>query len=641
MSCGTHACDCMRPTAAPDPAGVELTSERPHVRARLAQATGLPADAVRLTGPGWRDAFDAALGTLTFSERAAVTASLLGAGVPAASMPAAQAQERIAAPWLPGLLESPERLFPHFQPIVSLRDGSVHGYESLLRARIGGRELSGGEIVAAAQAHQAMFSLDLIGRSVALEQGLPALPEDAMLFVNFTPSAIYDPDICLRTTWAIARRLGFPLSRVCFEVVETEQFPDVPFLLRILDRYRAEGAQVALDDLGAGHSSLSYLRLLRPDVVKLDRQLVSGIDGDNARQRLLSALLDYAHELDIKVVAEGIETEAELATVRDLGADLGQGWYLGRPAAAPQPVDPGLVRAASAGRTGAGRSAAGLTLRDRALAAATSGVVITDARRPDHPVVYVNPAFERMTGYAQAEVLGRNCRFLQGPDTDPATVRVLGDALRAHTEVRATLVNHRRDGSPFWCELNLAPVLDDHGEVIQYVGVQNDVTARVEAEQHLRHLAEHDALTGLPNRAALQRRAQELLRAHADVALLFVDLDGFKNVNDALGHEAGDVALCRVAERLREAAGPGAFVARHAGDEFVVLLEGADRAAAHLARAEVEAALRRPVDVQGGPVAVPASVGVAAFPQDGNDVAGLLRAADAGMYERKALRRVA
>jgi diguanylate cyclase (GGDEF)-like protein/PAS domain S-box-containing protein len=478
---------------------------------------------------------------------------------------------------------------------------------------------------------------------VALEQGLPVLPDGAMLFVNFTPSAIYDPEICLRTTWAIARRLGFPLSRVCFEVVETEQFPDVPFLRRILDRYRAEGAQVALDDLGAGHSSLSYLGLLRPDVVKLDRHLVSGIDGDRARQRLVSALLDYAHELEIKVVAEGIETEAELATVRDLGADLGQGWHLGRPAAAPQPVDPGLVlgASASASATGAGRDAAGLTLRDRALAAATSGVVITDARRPDHPVVYVNPAFERMTGYAQAEVLGRNCRFLQGPGTDPATVRMLGDALRAHVEVRATLVNHRHDGSAFWCELNLAPVLDEHGEVIQYVGVQNDVTAQVEAEQHLRHLAEHDALTGLPNRAALQRRAQELLRAHADVALLFVDLDGFKGVNDALGHEAGDVALCRVAERLRDAAGPGAFVARHAGDEFVVLLEDAGRAAAHRARAEVEAALRRPVAVHGRPVAVPASVGVAAFPQDGTDVAGLLRAADAGMYERKALRRVA
>ena len=92
---------------------------------------------------------------------------------------------------------------------------------------------------------------------------------------------------------------------------------------------------VALDDLGAGHSSLTYLDALRPDVVKLDRELISGIDSDPSRQRLVGALIDYAHELDVRVVAEGIETEAELAVIADLGADLGQGWYLGRPAAEP------------------------------------------------------------------------------------------------------------------------------------------------------------------------------------------------------------------------------------------------------------------------------------------------------------------
>jgi len=282
-----------------------------------------------------------------------------------------------------------------------------------------------------------------------------------------------------------------------------------------------------------------------------------------------------------------------------------------------------------------------MSLRDRALAAATSGVVITDARRADHPIVYVNPAFERMTGYAQADILGRNCRMLQGPDTDAATVRTLGDALRAREEVRATLLNYRRDGSRFWCELSLAPVRDEHGEVVQYVGVQNDVSARVEAEQHLRHLADHDPLTGLANRAALQRRANELLRAHADVAVLFVDLDDFKAINDVHGHEAGDAALCRVAERLRATAGPGAFVARHAGDEFVVLLDGAGTTEARDVAGRIGAALRRPVDVHGRPVTVGASVGVSAFPDDGASFMALLRVADAGMYARKALRRVA
>ena len=624
----------MTPLAAAEPAGVRLWSDRAPVRAKLTGALG--AEAPELTGEGWPERFAVALEAFTFSERSALNATILGHAAGAA-MQADEALERIRTPWLPALLDSGE-LYPNFQPIVSLSDGHVHGYESLIRGRVGGQELNGGQIVGAARAHQALFNLDQRGRAIALEHGLPVLPDGATLFVNFTPSAIYDPDICLRTTWAIARRLGFPLSRVCFEVVETERFPDVDFLLRILDRYRAEGARVALDDLGAGHSSLSYLRLLRPDVVKLDRELVSGIDTDLSRQRLLSSLLDYAHELDIQVVAEGIETEAELAVVRELGADLGQGWYLGRPAASPQDVDPELVTRAHVPNTARARA---LTLRDRALEAATSGVAIADATQPEHPIVYVNPAFERLTGYAAAEMVGRNCRLLQGPDTDPAAIAEMSAALREHRECRVTLLNERKDGTPFWCEIHLAPVRDESGRVVQYIGVQNDVTARVDAENELRHLADHDPLTGLPNRAALQRRSQELLSKGRPVALLFVDVDAFKAVNDEVGHEGGDAVLCRIAERLREVAGPDAFVARHAGDEFVVLLEGGDELGARRAAGAIEAALDAPLPLGERTLTVGASVGAASFPADAEDFAALLRHADAAMYGRKAARRVA
>jgi diguanylate cyclase (GGDEF)-like protein/PAS domain S-box-containing protein len=610
----------MRPLSAPAPDGVLLHSERPHVRAKLG--------VVDLHGEGWEDRLAETLDALTASERGAVSATLAGV-----TIPADQALARVRSPWLPGLLENGGRaLFPHFQPIVSLDDGRVHGYESLIRARLGDRELSGGEIFGAARAHQATFALDQRGRAVALEHGLPLLPTDAMLYVNFTPSAIYDPDVCLRTTWAIARRLGFPLSRVCFEVVETETFPDVAFLQRILDRYRAEGAKVALDDLGAGHSSLTYLRLLRPDVVKLDRELISGIDGDPSRQRLVSALLDYAHELGVRVVGEGIETEGELAVVRELGADLGQGWYLGRPAAQPQPVDPGLVRSARDPRAvrtrDEARDGTTITLRDRALAAATSGVTIADAG-PDHPIVYVNPAFERMTGYRAAEILGTNCRVLQGEGTDPAAAAELRDALREHREAKVTLRNYRRDGTAFWNEVHLSPVRDEDGTVVHYIGVQHDVTARVEAEAELRRLATRDPLTGLPNRAALQRLAQDAIAAGEQVALLFADLDGFKRVNDALGHDAGDALLCDVAARLAEAAGADALVARHAGDEFAVLLRDAGELVARRALAAVEAAVPE------------ASVGFALFPDHAAEFSALLRRADAAMYARKQSRRVA
>jgi EAL domain-containing protein (putative c-di-GMP-specific phosphodiesterase class I) len=301
------------------------------------------ADGMRLQGPGWPDQLEAILGQLTFSERQNLqVAPIGGASAPAVTMPAEAMLTRERTGWLPGLLNS-SALYPHLQPIVSLLDGSTYGHEALIRGLVDGVERNGGEIIAAARAHGALFTMDLVGRTVALQQGMPKLPADQVLFVNFTPTAIYDPAVCLRTTWAIAKRQELSMSRLCFEVVETERFPDLAFLHRILEEYREHGAMVALDDVGAGHSSLLYLTELRPDIVKLDRGLIGGIDGDPARQRLVGAMIDYAHELEIRVVAEGIETGPELATVCELGADLGQGWYLGRPAADPAVVPRSLV----------------------------------------------------------------------------------------------------------------------------------------------------------------------------------------------------------------------------------------------------------------------------------------------------------
>jgi PAS domain S-box-containing protein len=127
----------------------------------------------------------------------------------------------------------------------------------------------------------------------------------------------------------------------------------------------------------------------------------------------------------------------------------------------------------------------GSSLLERAVAASGSGIVIADATRPDHPLTFVNAAFEELTGYSAAECLGRNCRFLQGPDTDPAAIAEIAVALREHREARVVLLNNRKDGTPFFNELRLSPVRDAHGRVVQVVGVQSDVSADVVARRSL------------------------------------------------------------------------------------------------------------------------------------------------------------
>ncbi|RBY81009.1 diguanylate cyclase domain-containing protein [Blastococcus sp. TF02A-26] len=315
--------------------------------------------------------------------------------------------------------------------------------------------------------------------------------------------------------------------------------------------------------------------------------------------------------------------------------------------------------AVAVARVAAAGVPAGEALLLEALSATPSGVAVADMRLPDQPLVYVNPAFERLAGLPADQLLGRNCRFLQGPDTDPAAVARIRAAVAAGEECRETVLNVRGpERTPWWNELHLAPVRDAEGVVVQYIGVQVDVTARVEAERALlqerdrtraalariEELAATDPLTGLANRRRLQEQVETALwdaRARGDaLALLFLDLDGFKAVNDRLGHAAGDVLLQEVAARLRRRLRRRDLVARLGGDEFLVALPdlSADDAAGEARRIadELSAAICRPVEMHGVPVDVRVSVGIAVAPDDGDDFASLLHLADLRMYEAKA-----
>ncbi len=268
-----------------------------------------------------------------------------------------------------------------------------------------------------------------------------------------------------------------------------------------------------------------------------------------------------------------------------------------------------------------------------ALEASNTAILITDAGQ-DQEIRYVNPAFTRLTGYRAEDAVGRNCRFLQdGADTDGGAVARIREAVRARQEIRETLRNRRKDGSLFWNELFIAPIAAD-GEVGAFVGVQTDVTAQREAERRLAHLAAHDPLTGLLNRRGLQDRiaAAQARQARDGVpaALAVVDLDDFKLVNDRHGHQAGDGFLRQVAEALRGALRGSDVAARVGGDEFALLLEDCDEAAAAPIVERVVAAASG--SITGQPVTV--SAGIATLrPQDGADAA--LREADIALYHAK------
>lgn len=286
------------------------------------------------------------------------------------------------------------------------------------------------------------------------------------------------------------------------------------------------------------------------------------------------------------------------------------------------------------------QSDADLRLLRRAVEATNNGIVLTDARAPDQPIVYVNPAFEAITGYSSEEVLGRNCRFLQRGDCSQTAIESIRHAVRDECEVRVLLRNYRKDGTPFANEFHLAPVRDAAGVLTHFVGVQNDVTSRQRYEEQLAYRATHDELTSLPNRQLLMDRLQQAVlnaqRHGRQVAVAFIDLDDFKLVNDSLGHGAGDDVLRVVASRLREVVSETDTVGRFGGDEFVlVLTEQADETDIRRLISRIAAALIEPIAIAGISYTLTSSIGYCRYPEAGNNAEILLMRADVAMYQAK------
>jgi diguanylate cyclase (GGDEF)-like protein/PAS domain S-box-containing protein len=281
-----------------------------------------------------------------------------------------------------------------------------------------------------------------------------------------------------------------------------------------------------------------------------------------------------------------------------------------------------------------------LRLCERALHAASNGIVIARNDGADNPIEYVNPAFERITGYSAREAMGKDPRFMAAPGLDAGERGELREAIANHRAVNVVLRNQRKDGELFWNDLNITPVHDEHGAVTHFIGVINDVTTAMQRTAHLEHEVNHDALTGLANRNLLWDRLEQALhvaqRQKSLVATVLIDLNNFKAINDTLGHEAGDVVLKVVARRLQASVRDSDTVARMSGDEFVLVLANQPSLRFTLRMVErLRQSFAIPVSFNGREIPVGASVGVAMYPHDGITAAELVRAADVAMYHGK------
>jgi diguanylate cyclase (GGDEF)-like protein/PAS domain S-box-containing protein len=266
------------------------------------------------------------------------------------------------------------------------------------------------------------------------------------------------------------------------------------------------------------------------------------------------------------------------------------------------------------------------------------GVMITDL---DGRIVSVNRAFCAISGYQAEEVLGRNPRLLRSGRQDDAFFAAMWRELREHGHWEGETWNRRKDGEVYPLWLGISTVRDDHGAPTHYVAVGTDISQLKRSEAELQHLAHHDPLTGLPNRLLAQSRLEHSLqtaqRNRLRLAVLFLDLDGFKHINDSLGHPIGDTLLTEIAGRLRARVREEDTLARLGGDEFLLLMENlaSPDDAARVARKLLDT-LQSPLALDGRELVVTASIGISLFPDDGASWSDLIRNADTAMYQAKA-----
>lgn len=277
-----------------------------------------------------------------------------------------------------------------------------------------------------------------------------------------------------------------------------------------------------------------------------------------------------------------------------------------------------------------------LQLAAKVFEQSNEGITITDA---NCNIMLVNQRFSAITGHSEADAIGKNPRMLSSGRHDPQFYRAMWQSIKTHGHWRGEVWNRRKDGSVYPEYLSISQVLDGHGMVTNYIGIFSDITQHKAAEEHILRLGHFDPLTGLANRILLNDRVNHAIRmaqrSQAQLAVLFLDLDHFKYVNDSLGHGVGDKMLIEVAARLKFAVREQDTVSRLGGDEFILVLPDTGvEGARHVAKKLLETVTQTYWIDQYELVVTP-SIGIAMYPADGTDYESLFKCADAAMYRAK------
>jgi len=478
-----------------------------------------------------------------------------------------------------------EAIQMHFMPIVSLRSGEPLGWEALARGPQGSPFYAPAQLFGFAEETDNLFRLEQICRKRALEH-VRFLQPHQKLFINLDPRAIDDPYLLRGNLFKLLQDCGLTPENIVLEVTERHAITNYEVFRRLIEEFRKKGYQIAVDDAGAGYSSLESIAEIYPDFIKLDMSLIRNIDVDPLKQALLETFVQFADKVKCKIIAEGIEHEQELQTLIELGVPYGQGFFLGKPAK-------GMIQT-----TGAAMNVIrSLGSRQQRMARRVTGtpdvydiMTKTICVQPTTKVRAVHQIFEQNGKIDSVVVVedGKPVGLIMRTQLFQILGGQYGISLFYERPVSAIMnrnplivcktekIDNVSKQAMSRDTLHLYDVLiivDEHQQYLGIVTVQSllDKMATIKLEW----ATFANPLTGLPGNLQIERELQGRLQRKDEFIVVYCDLDRFKWFNDRYGFEVGDQIICKTAELLRESieeeGHPSDFLGHIGGDDMIIL----------------------------------------------------------------------
>lgn len=481
-----------------------------------------------------------------------------------------------------------EKVTSYYQPIVSLRNGDILGYEALSRGPEKTVFYSPLELIEKAHEKEKIWELEMLFRKKALER-ISELGDDKLLFVNVDPEVIKASEYKTGLTKEYLDEIGCKESSIVFEITERTAIFDYTAFMNVLDNYRNQGYQVAIDDVGAGYSGLKTINEIRPNFIKIDMDLIRNIDKDAFKQALIKAFVDTSLTTNIKIIAEGIETKEEMKTLILLGVHLGQGFYLRKPSAGFESLDEDVIT----------------RIKDYNQISRNLNEYSQEYHYISNLInSHVNPIYESMAPCitiknhldkveAKSACICENERpvgIIMKHNIDASMSGKYGFSLFANKPI-SRIMNTSPLVVDYYMPISVVAksamerpdeqIFDD--VIVTKSGkYQGTVSMKKIFEYTLMYeknsAKERNPLTGLPGNPVITRVMTDVVSFNNNSCILYVDINEFKIYNDVYGFEKGDVMIKYLADMMNIAVKNKfphtSFIGHVGGDDFVIVIEG-------------------------------------------------------------------